>query len=128
TTYKSNLLSTSVFYPLQDSRSLFIENLRADKFIGAGLKNVFSLRKNMDFRLEGHIFQPFNEVNLEGLQQTKLGDLFADRSFIGNAGLIYHTPVGPIGLNLNYYDNAPKKFGFLFHLGYLLYNKRSLEL
>lgn len=128
TTYKSNLLSTSVFYPLQDSKSLFIENLRADKFIGAGIKNVYSLRKNIDFRLEGHIFQPFKEVNLEGLQQTKFGDLFADRSFIGNAGFIYHTPVGPIGLNLNYYDNTPKKFGFLFHLGYLLYNKRSLEL
>ena len=128
TTYKSNLLSTSAFYPLQDSRSLFIENLRADKFIGAGLKSVYSVRNNIDFRLEGHIFQPFKEVNLDGLQETKLGDLFADRSFIGNAGLIYHSPIGPIGLNLNYYNDTPKKFGFLFHIGYLLYNKRSLEL
>lgn len=128
TTYKSNLLSTSVFYPLQDSKSLFIENLRSDKFISTGIKNIYSLRKNMDFRLEGYIFQPFKEANLEGLQQTKFGDLFADRSYIGNAGLIYHTPVGPIALNLNYYDHTQKKFGFLFHIGYLLYNKRSLEL
>lgn len=128
TTYKSNLLSTPAFYPLQDSKSLFIENLRADKFIGGGIKNIYSFRKNIDFRLEGYIFQPFKEANLEGLQHTKLGDLLGNRSFIGNAGIVYHTPVGPIGINLNYYDNTPKKFGFLFHLGYLLYNKRSLEL
>src|SRR5690606_13484401 len=40
TTYKSNLLSTPAFLPLQDFKTLFIENLRSDIFIGGGLKNI----------------------------------------------------------------------------------------
>jgi NTE family protein len=127
-TYKSNLLSSNTFYPLSDSKSLFLENFRADNYLSVGIKNVFSVRKNMDLRLEGYIFQSFHEANLKGLQETHFGDLFEKRRFVSSFGTIYHSPVGPIGLNFNYYDDPHKRFGFLFHIGYLLYNKRALEL
>src|SRR5690606_8909709 len=102
--------------------------LRADSYIAFGIKNVLKVNKHTDFRLEGYLFQPFQDIELKDLQHTKFGDFFADRTFIAGSSLVYHTPLGPIALNLNYYDNTPKKFGFLFHIGYLLYNKRALEL
>jgi NTE family protein len=61
------------------------------------------------------------------LQQTKFGTLFSDRHLIGASSVVYHSPVGPIALNLNYYQNQPRPFGILFHIGYLLYNKRAIE-
>lgn len=128
TTYMSNLLNSSSFYPLQDSRSIFNTELRADNFMAIGIKNVYNIRKNTDLRIEGFVFQPFNEIKQQNIQQAKFGNLFADRSFIANTALIYHTPIGPISANVNYYDNNTRKFGFLFHIGYLLYNKRALEL
>jgi NTE family protein len=127
TTFKSNLLSTAAFYPLQDSRSIFLDNLRADKYLSLGMKHIFLLKRNLDLRLEGYVFQPFNEVNLKGLQQTKLGSLFSDRHLIGASSMVYHSPVGPIALNLNYYQDQPRPLGILFHIGYLLYNKRAIE-
>jgi len=127
-TYTSDLLNSSTYYPLPESRSLFEPKLRADNFLAMGIKNVVNFRKNTDFRLEGYLFQPFHKIESDNSQETKLGNLFADRSFIANMALVYHTPVGPLAVNVNYYDSRNDKFGFLIHLGYLLYNKRSLEL
>jgi NTE family protein len=127
-TFKNNLLNTPAFYPLSDTKTLFLENLRADKFFAGGIKNVFNLKKNFDVRLEAYIFQPYKEVIKSGNQQTRLGSSFSDRRFIANTALVYHTPVGPIALNFNYYEDKAKRFGVFFHIGYLIFNKRALEL
>ncbi|MDA9555869.1 patatin, partial [Pelobium sp.] len=127
-TFKNNLLNTAAFYPLQDTKTLFLQNLRADNFLAGGLRNVYSIRKNFDLRLEAYIFQPFKEILLNGNQQTQLGSVFADQRFVANSALVYHTPVGPIALNFNYYDDRAKRFGIFFHIGYLIYNKRVTEL
>ncbi|RKD13895.1 patatin [Pelobium manganitolerans] len=126
--YKSNLLYASPFYPLSDSKTLFLESLRADKYLSAGIKNVYSATRHLDFRLEGYIFQPYQEIRRSGLQATNYGDALSSRSFIFTGAAVYHSPVGPIALNFNYYDDKPKNFGVFFHIGYLIYNKRALEL
>ncbi|HTN21879.1 MAG TPA: patatin-like phospholipase family protein [Pelobium sp.] len=126
--YKSNLIYTPAFYPLQDSKTLFLENLRANKYLAAGIKNVYSAARHLDFRLEAYIFQPYKEILKVGNQATKLGDAFADQHFIYSGAAVYHTPIGPVALNFNYYDDKAKKIGVFFHIGYLLYNKRALEL
>lgn len=122
-TFKNNLLNTAAFYPLQDSKTLFLENLRADNFLAGGLRNVFNIKKNFDLRLEAYLFQPYKANS----QQNQTGQYFANRRFIGNGALVYHTPIGPIGLNFNYYDDQAKRFGVFFHIGYLIYNKRATE-
>lgn len=126
--YKSNLIHTPAFYPLQDSKTIFLENLRANKYLATGIKNVFTASKNLDFRLEGYVFQPYKEILKQGNQATKLGDAFSERRYIFSGAAIYHTPVGPISLNFNYYDDKAKRFGVFFHIGYLIFNKRALEL
>lgn len=126
--FKSNLIHTPAFYPLQDSKTIFLENLRADKYLALGLKNVVSLTKHFDLRLEGHIFQPYKEVIKVGNQQSKLGDSFSEHRFIFSGSTVYHSPVGPISLNFNYYDDRAKRFGVFFHIGYLIYNKRAIDL
>ncbi len=127
-TYKSNLLNTSAYYPLQDTKTLFLENLRADKFLAGGIKNVYNIRKNLDLRLEAYLFQPYKGLSKQGNQQTKLSASFSEHRFVGNGGLVYRTPVGPISLNFNYYDDRAKRFGVFFHIGYLIYNNRAIEL
>jgi NTE family protein len=59
---------------------------------------------------------------------VELGTSFANQRFVGNSALVYHTPVGPVSLNFNYYDDKAKRFGVFFHIGYLIYNKRAIEL
>lgn len=132
TTYKATLLMAPTFYPLQDSRSIFNENMRAASYAAAGLKNIIVITKNIDLRLEAYIFQPYQKILETPTQDVSLDKPFKDRYFIGCATAVYRTPLGPAALSANYYDDRKaglnlREFGFLFHIGYLLYQKRALE-
>jgi NTE family protein len=125
--YYATLLASPAFYPLQDSRSLFLEKFRASTYLAGGLKNIYRLRRNIDFRVEGFMFLPYQEITQMGFQDVKNSPTFNRLHYAGTAGLVYHTPVGPISLSYNLYDDPIKRNGILLHLGYLIYNKRSIE-
>ncbi|WP_316768356.1 patatin-like phospholipase family protein [Pedobacter frigiditerrae] len=125
--YYSSILAAPVFYPLQDSKSLFLANFRATSYLAGGLKNVFHIKKNFDFRLEGYLMLPYKEFQQDGLQGVKYAEAFSKWRYAGTAGLVYHTPVGPVSFSYNLYDDNNKRHGVLLHLGYLIYNKRSIE-
>jgi NTE family protein len=41
--------------------------------------------------------------------------------------LVYHTPIGPISIGVNFYDKNENSFSFFFHFGYIIYNKKSMD-
>jgi NTE family protein len=125
--YYSTLLAAPAFYPLQDSRSLFLEKFRAATYLAGGLKNVYQIRKNLDLRVEAFLFMPYQEFAQNGFQKIDNARTFNHIHYAGTAGLVYHTPVGPVSLSYNLYDDPIKRNGVLLHLGYLIYNKRSIE-
>ncbi|MFM6975780.1 MAG: patatin-like phospholipase family protein [Sphingobacteriaceae bacterium] len=127
-TYKSSLLSTPSFNPLQDSKSIFLPNFRANSFAALGIKNILNIRKNLDLRLEGYLFQAYKALELVGLQDVKMGELIPKARYAATAGLVYHSPVGPISLSYNRYDDPQKTSGVMFHAGFLIYNRRSFDL
>ena len=126
-TYQSTLISAPAFYPLQDSKSVFLEKFRANSYGAFGVKNVFGIYRNLDCRLEAYVFQPLKPFQLEGLQSTQFGESFSTRHCAATLGLVYRTIVGPVSLSLNHYDDDKRRYGVMFHVGFLLYNKRSFE-
>lgn len=127
TNYYSTLLVSPTFYPLQDSRSLFLDKFRATTYAAGGIKNIYNFRKNLDFRLEGYLFLPHKEFELNNFQDVDYAKAITKIRYAATAGLVYHTPVGPISLSYNLYSDAIKRNGVLLHIGYLIYNKRSIE-
>jgi NTE family protein len=125
--YYSTLLAAPAFYPLQDSRSLFLENFRATSYVAGGLKNVYSLRRHLDLRAEGYAFLPYEKFEKIGFQGVGYSSPLTKWQYAATLGLVYHTPVGPISFSYNIYDDPIKRNGVLLHLGYLIYNKRSIE-
>jgi NTE family protein len=125
--YYSTVLAAPAFYPLQDSRSLFLENFKATSYLAGGIKNVYNLKRNLDLRIEAYTFLPYREFELVNFQGVRHKTSFTKIHYAATAGLVYHTPVGPISLSYNLYDDPVKRNGVLLHLGYLIYNKRSLE-
>jgi NTE family protein len=125
--YFGTLVNAPAFSPLQDSPTLLLENFRAFNFVAGGMRNVFQLRHRLDFRLETYFFKPFEYLQ-QGLDQEAVvnADL-RNVYFAGTAGLVLHSPMGPISLSVNYYDDRQNQLGILLHVGYLLYNKHSLD-
>lgn len=94
--------------------------------------NIFTLRKNLDFRAEIHPFYNLSPVDFN----ASSGGVGVDKQyfnstpefrFIAAGGFVYHFVLGPIAVQGTYYDTealGKSKFGFVVHAGFLLRNKR----
>lgn len=125
TNYTASVLSAPAFQPLPDSKTIFIEQYRAYNYLGTGLKNIITIKELIDLRLEGYVFQPYQEINKTANFKSELGKPLEKRYFILYGGIVYHSPIGPVSLSLNYYDKRENPFSFFFHLGYTIFNKRA---
>jgi len=128
TNYTSTVLSSPAFQPLTESKTLFQEGFRSHKYVAAGIKQIFSYKNIFDLRFEGYIYQPY-QVIVRGPTgfDAQYALPFNSWNFIGTAAFVLHTPVGPAAFNVNYYYNEPEPFTFMFHIGYILFNKKALE-
>lgn len=125
--YTSTVLMAPYFQPLQETQTLFLPNFRAHNYIGAGLRNVVTITGNIDFRIEGYIFQPFQQLVPTANNKAAYGDAFEKRYLMFSSGIVYHTPIGPLSLFVNYYDDREKPYTFLFHVGYIIFNKSPVN-
>jgi NTE family protein len=108
-------------------QTLFLSNFHAHTYAAAGLRNVVAIKGNLDFRLEGFVFQPYREIEKTEDLKSKYGKIFERRYYIGSGGLVFHSPVGPVSLFVNYYHERKNPFSVLFHIGYIIFNKSALD-
>ena len=125
--YTATVLSAPAFTPTPESQTLFLEKFRAFSYMAGGIKNIIAIRKSLELRLEGYIFQPYQEIQKNPDFTTNIGKPFSNRFFIASSALVLNTPVGPLCFSVNYYDKESQPFSFLFHFGYILFNKRAME-
>ncbi len=125
--YFGTMVNAPSFNPVQDSPTLLLENFRAFNFIAGGFRNVFTLKNRLDFRLEAYVFKPIEYLQQGSNQEAVVVDDLRTMYFASTAGFVMHSPIGPISLSVNYYDDNHNQLGVLLHVGYLLYNKHSLD-
>lgn len=125
-TLRSTILNQVAFNPLQDSKTLVLGNFRGRKFLSLSLKNVFHLATSLQLRIEGHSL--FHAETLDGIPgQSPNYKTDGHIRFSGTAGLVFQSLIGPVSLSLNYYDQPQQQWGGILHIGYLLFNKKSLD-
>lgn len=125
--YTASILTSPAFQPIPESKTLFQEGYRAHKYIAGGLKNIISVRKNIDLRIEAYIYQPYQQIIELPDRTAGYTSAFSQRFLIATASLVGHTPLGPISLSTNYYNREDDPFTFLFHFGYFIFNKKALD-
>lgn len=125
--YTSSILASPAFQPTPDSKTIFLENYRAHKYVAGGLKFVVNIRRNIELRAEGYIFQPYQTMIKTADLETEYGRPFAQQHYIGTGAVVFNTFLGPISLSVNYYDHEKNPISILFHFGYTIFNKRALE-
>ena len=132
--YTATILRTPAFHPTPESKTLFLESFRAPQYLAFGKKVLFNLTDNIDFRLEGYLFQPYQRLIRQEDESVKWSESFDRRYTLAMAAAVYNSPIGPISFSLNYYHNNPEvaiedktPLTFLFHFGYVIFNKKALE-
>jgi NTE family protein len=125
--YMASILNASVFEPLPEMQALFLPAYRANNYAAAGLKTVVRIYKKFEFRLEGYIFQPYQEIVANPSDNSaEYGPVLSTRSYLATAAFVYNTFLGPISLGVNYYDRSQESFAVNFNIGYIIFNKRAL--
>ena len=122
--YASTILSAPAFEPVPESKTIFLPQFRAFNFVAAGAKVVVPIIKNLNFRLEGYGFQPFQEILKDEDNKAAFGEDFSVRYFIGSGNVVYHAPFGPLSVSVNYFDSAEEHWSFSINIGYIIFNKR----
>lgn len=125
--YYGTMVNAPAFNPLQDSPTLLLENFRAFNYVAAGFRNVFTLRNRLDFRLEAYVFRPLEYLQSGLNQEAVIGDDLRTMYIASTAGLVMHSPLGPISLSVNYYDDPQNQLGVLLHVGFLLHSRHTLD-
>jgi NTE family protein len=125
--YTSSVLSAPAFEPIPESQTIFLPQFRAYDYFAFGAKAIFNLLKNLDFRAEAYIFQPYQEILQDEVGKAYFGDVFSNRFYIGSGSVVFHSPIGPISMCLNYYDQADEPFSFNINIGYFIFNKRPFH-
>ncbi len=124
--YRSTLTMAPVFAPLPDSRTLFMANYRSSRFVAGGLRYSQLVLGKLEWRSE--LFAHLNLTPITDNGQVADRGTGISRPYLTAAtGLIFTTPVGPLAVHAEYYDDPDHRFGVYGHLGYILFRSRSLE-
>ncbi len=125
--YQGTLLNTPAFYPLNESRTRIIPELRSFKYIAGGLRSIYKPVNNINIRLEGYVFKPLETLTEIEPQLPGVKSFDNSLHFTGTLNTVYHSPIGPVSLAMNYYSPLRSQWSVMLHIGYLLFNKRSIE-
>jgi len=125
--YTSSALAAPAFHPIPISKTEFSPAYRAHNYMAFGLRNIFIIRRNLDFRLEGYAFSPYRAILQDDNFLAYYGPAFSTLNLAGSAGLVFHTPVGPLSISVNYFEKNENPVSVLLNLGYIIFNSRSLD-
>ncbi|CAG5076981.1 patatin-like phospholipase family protein [Parvicella tangerina] len=125
--YTATIINSPIFQPIPESRSLFLQNYASHNFVGLGTQLIYNISDNIDLRGEGYAFVPFYRIDKNKYNQPFYSNDLYNISWIGSGNLIYHSPLGPLGASLNYYQGKDRPWSFLVTFGYILHNKRFLK-
>ncbi len=128
--YTASLISAPAYQPTPESKTIFIDEYRATEYLAFGLRSVFEIRRNIEFRLDGYVLQPGKAIVRKENNEAAFGKAFVDQYYVGATALVWHSPLGPVSLNLNYYDNREDggPWSFFFNFGYTIFNRSVYEL
>jgi NTE family protein len=123
--YTASILSMNSFQPIPDMQTYFLPEYRSPQHIGAGINIIFSVFRNIDIRFDGYLYQPFVQLVIYDDATFGYSKLFKGETQVASLSGIYHSPVGPLRLTLNYFPQQKIPLSFQASYGYVLFNERA---
>jgi NTE family protein len=125
--YTSTILSAPVYEPIPESQSIFLQQYRAHNYLAGGLNVIFTILKNLEFRTEGYLFQPYREILRTDDNKPVYSDVLSRQYLAFSARMVYHAPFGPISTSMNYIEDSDDPVSFNINIGYFIFNKRPFN-
>jgi len=124
--YVSTVLSAPSFNPIPHSKTIYLNEFHANKYVASGIKGVFVFSDALHLRAEVYGFAPVREI----METTNHMAIYSDKNFssvkfMGSGALVFQSAIGPISFSVSYYDKSQTNFFAMLNVGYILFNKRG---
>jgi NTE family protein len=126
--YTASIIRSPAFQPTPESRTYFMEQFRAPRYLAGGVRTIIAVARNkFDLRLEGFVFQPYEPIVRGDGNMAVTAAAFTNRFYIGSGSLIYQSPIGPVWFNVSYFDQLREPWAWSLNFGYLLFEQKTHE-
>jgi len=122
--YTSTTLYMPGYAPVYEMSTIYQPVYRPAGYSALGIRNVFSMSKNIDLRIEGFLMAPFREMSRDDLYRTSLSVLFPSVHYILSTSFVFNTPIGPLSASLNKYDDG-SPVSFFVNVGFIIFNRSA---
>lgn len=124
--YTATVINCPTLNAFPELATYFLPQLRAPKFLAVGVSPIVHIGKTFDFRMDLYGFRPFQNVVQK--PNGDVGFFETKRTFtLGSAALVFHSPIGPISLSANYYEQKENPWSILLNVGLIISNKSGRE-
>ena len=122
--FTSTTLFMPIYSPLYEMATVYQSVFRPAGYLSLGMRNVFSISKNLDFRAEAFLMAPIRELSSNSSQQVVKSELFPALHQVLSTSFVFNTPIGPLSASLNYYGNGIP-VSFFVNVGYIIFNRSA---
>lgn len=126
--YYSTLIASPAFQPTQHSRTLMLPEYRAPFYLGVAVSPIFKFTEKIFLHTTVGYFQPYRSIVETANGGYEYSKPFPKGGFIGNAAIVWQSPVGPVSLSCAYYEKSEKaKWYPSFNIGFLIFREKGLK-
>jgi len=125
--YISTVMAQPAFQPTPHSKTLMLDQYRAESYLGGGLMPVLKFNQSVALHLSGFYFLPYKKTVEDEQGNLSYARAFSQHSWMLAAAFVWQSPLGPVSLSTNYYDREVNKFYTQLNIGYLIFKRKSLS-
>ena len=125
--YISTVMAQPAFQPTPHSKTLMLNQYRAESYVGGGLMPVVKFNQSLALHLSGFYFLPYKKTVQDESGNLSYAQAFSLHSWMASAALVWQSPVGPVSFSTNFYDKETNKFYTQLNIGYLIFKRKALS-
>ena len=114
-----NAMATSIMSPtptfFPEFKTFYLPMYRGTSFFTLGISPVFHFSKNIDLRADLYGYKPLES---SAIPISDLSRIYT----LGSGTVVYHSPIGPVSLSANYYEQKENPRSIHFNLGFIISN------
>ncbi|MBA4409011.1 MAG: patatin-like phospholipase family protein [Bacteroidota bacterium] len=124
--YVSTILSAPSFTPIPHSKTIYLNNFHANKYVASGIKTILKISDQLHFRAEVYGFSPLREISeADNHNAVYITKKYPTVNFMGTGAFVFQSAIGPISFSANYYEKSQTKFFAMLNFGYILFNRKG---
>lgn len=125
--YTATKIAAGEFAPTDQSRLTYNDYLRANQYLGFGIKPIYKFNNMFHFRSEFYGFLPIFPIQKNNLNKAVYGKAFTEFNYFGQLSMVCTLPFASISAYFNYYRHPDHIWNLGLTIGWQIFNDRFIE-